>query len=810
MKDAKTLTGQCEPVWEFENIPRVLLAKNQWNPCYVKGTLDPKGNVIKTAKRPIGGPTSPFGMKTLKEIQEQLIPGQYFGFCLAKNDDIVCIDVDHLPKDFTERDLPTHILTLLTIQPTYVEVSPSGQGLHIFYTTNKTQLAHRKDQDKSTKGFEGSVFFRNQFVTVTGHRHGISTKEIASIESTIFESLALHSQRLPTKLSTSLPNQRGLSIPKFTIADIERWLTKIPPNLSESPLQPLLNRAYAQFKPPIENPEDYMHWQYIAAATHHAAAQLDLVDQGEELFTQWSLQGTNDGEQNVRQKYRDNSPSDKPGDLTYLTLVSLASSIKPIWPFPIIKNTQDGPVITDQPDTNNVLNWEALFEQYSLSLRQNEISKKYSVKALTQIQNRYFKPDLETYETASEIKSSMFYFAQANGMEKARSTQARDATEWWIQSSTEIFNPVKDWIDTAPPLTSKDQQVSWFQTLWETLQLYDHDMDREDLYRSYLKKNLMGIIRAHYYTGRWSHTTGIVILQGGEKSRKSSWVENLLPPQLNDYVVSSQAALDGDAKKISLEAGVSQIWLKNEVESFISGSKAINNKDAALKSFLVENHDFYRPLFGKEPIKVKRKCVFFGTTNEPELAMSGTGNRRLQIIPVKQCDTAALEALPIVKVYQELLEEFRRTPVKEQPNLWVLTDTEEQLTNEINDEERKLESGGDTDIREIFNFDAPFDLTPYFRKHGRTFDPKKLWKLKDIHATIYRLTGVKLTSAALKHILKRQVGKWSGSIKRFHSYGNWSVEYGMAKYRSEGKVKQSGYVMPPLCEVETPFEPDMT
>jgi len=385
-------------------------------------------------------------------------------------------------------------------------------------------------------------------------------------------------------------------------------------------------------------------------------------------------------------------------------------------------------------------------------------------------------------------------------MPKASTIQIKAATDWMVTASKELFNPIKRWIDDAQEMSPLHPgQGSYFQELWETIQLYDHDTPMEHLYRSYMKKNLMGIIRAHYYKGTYADTTGIVILQGGENSYKSTWVNQLLPPELKEYIFPSQAELSKNAKEVSMEAGVCQIWLKDEVEAFISGSKFMKNADGALKSFLVQSTDAYRPLFASTPVQVKRKCIFFGTTNEPELELSGTGNRRIQIIPVKKCDTTAQAKLSMVRVYQELLNEFLETKPHQRPNLWILSAEERTLNDEIIVSERKLTSGGDINILEVFDFEAPYDETAHLNASG-TVDKNQLWKIKDIVKLIHERTGDKPNSAALKHTLKRVVGNWTSTVKEFASTGSWSIEYGQAKYRHGGRVKFSGYIMPPVID----------
>lgn len=58
--------------------------------------------------------------------------GAGLGFVLTEDDDIVCLDLDHCIAPLTGRLAPWAAAILRDAGATYVEVSPSGDGLHIW------------------------------------------------------------------------------------------------------------------------------------------------------------------------------------------------------------------------------------------------------------------------------------------------------------------------------------------------------------------------------------------------------------------------------------------------------------------------------------------------------------------------------------------------------------------------------------------------------------------------------------------------------------------------------------------------------
>lgn len=786
--------------WNYATVPPELASLVQWKHCYIEGTADPQKptELITTAKRPVNGPKVDFVCDTFSNVVKHLDNSQFqhFGFCFSEDDEYIGIDVDNLPLHFQEDDIPSIIKSILLLKPTYAELSPSGQGLHVIYKTDKSFLAHRAAADKGVDGFSGAIYLRDQFLTWTGHTYTPLSKpasQITYIEPDLLEKMLMKPTNIH-RIKPPTPPPTAHSIAEApTIAQMRNWLTRIPATLSGHKLREIFWQTYRTFTPPLESPPDYEHWRIIAAAVHHGAALAGQIHEGAELFDEWSSydQVNYPGSEAAQQKYYDNPPKYDETDITYLTLARLYHAARPQWPYPKVEGRGKEKKINHAiPEQSNIQNWNALFQHMGLQLGQNEITKTFEITGNEQAIAQYFNRG--KYNSKEGLESAVHYFGQDNFFTTASGQIAKAFTRWWTEHKLITFNPIKRWIDNAPDYNPGDG--SYFQALWETIILPDHERGNEELYRTYLKKALMGVIRAHYYTGKYSATTGIVILQGPEQTFKSTWVRQLLPLELSkEYLIPSQARADrsSNIKELQLEAGVAQIWLKDEVEELLRSG------DAVLKNFLVQETDAYRPLYGQTPIQVPRKCIFFGTTNEPELPITDNGARRIQIIPIKQCDTTSQSDLNIVMVYKELLHEFNNTPDKDKPSLWVLSTDEISATNSINASERKADQEADILLKETYRYDQPFDLANFLNAKGNIdYRLPSYMTMTAVIADIRLQTGTSLTMAAIKRALRRVNGQWIG--KNIIKKDRWSIEYGFAKYRSVGgKVSKSGWLMPP-------------
>lgn len=113
------------------------------------------------------------------------------------------------------------------------------------------------------------------------------------------------------------------------------------------------------------------------------------------------------------------------------------------------------------------------------------------------------------------------------------------------------------------------------------------------------------------------------------------------------------------------------------------GELAAMNKheSAVIKQFLTRTHDRYRIAYGKRAEDFKRRCVFFGTSNEDEFLKDLTGNRRF--LPLK-CEEVApsrdiWEDLPGERdqIWAEAVELYKAGAAQH------LTKDEEKLAEEV-------------------------------------------------------------------------------------------------------------------------------
>lgn len=773
--------------WKPEHIPAELRQLKQWRQCYRFGT-DLYGETISTPKRPIGGAT--ITDKYKGESLSNLIttdPDLHWGLCITDNDEIIGLDVDKLPENFTIDDVPVALRKILQAFPTYVEISPSGQGLHAFYRTNKTLFKHRPAQDKSIDGFEGTAFIRDQFMTFTGHTYLPLSKpgqSIHAIDATLFEKLIFQPSKV--SLAPSVPSAPSTSIDRGvpTIEDLTRWLSLIPPSLSNHPARERYYEIYRTFSPPTESPSDYDHWRIIAAALHHGFASNGSAQLGEEIFDEWSSHDDKyEGREKTIRKYHDNAPTFTDKDITSFTLAKLAQASIPRWPYPEM-DKKGRP--TNKPIPTNVINFEAMLRHLNLTLTQNEITKEIFATGNEVIQSKYF-PKAMTRKTleANTLRLCHDTYFQRIGM----STASAFAQALVSREMTQ-FNPIKQWIDSTPP-----GPPGQFDRLFSTLVIPAHEQGSLPLYRTYLKKNLMGIIRAHYYHGRKAATTGMVILSGPENSFKTTWITHLLPAEFRNYVLPSQKALSkAETREIQYELSTCQIWLRDEVEQLLQGG------DAPLKNLLVQEVDAYRPIYS-DPIVVPRKCIFFGTTNRRELPITDDGSRRIQVIPVELCQIDILDTIDMALVYKELLLEFEATPVDKQFTLWALTRDEIAQTNQINFESRKLDQEADLYLKEVFNFDHPFNLHDYITRSGKLHKPS-LITYTTVHRVLMDMLGPgvsKISANALKRALQRQCGQWTGTYAIPHTSNLAQIDqgWGIQKKAGSNVNEYSGWLLPP-------------
>jgi hypothetical protein len=186
--DAKIFSSRAQqcpaiPKLNCENIPQLLIDLDQW---VLWSYVPPRGTGDKWVKLPrqinnlnakSNDPTtwSSFGvcLQTLIDRQlnrDGLIYFDGIGFCLSETDRLTVIDIDHCySEDGQLENWAQEIFTQFI--GTYIEASPSGNGLHIWCLGKPLKTGEKKWNKKGTdkqEGIEVYAWPSRRYMTVTG------------------------------------------------------------------------------------------------------------------------------------------------------------------------------------------------------------------------------------------------------------------------------------------------------------------------------------------------------------------------------------------------------------------------------------------------------------------------------------------------------------------------------------------------------------------------------------------------------------------------------------------------------------------
>lgn len=160
--DARYCSTRCRVRGHRSSVPAELRALTQW----VRHDK---------AKRPLAGRgrlasvTDPAGWRSWQEVR-RTTEGSGIGFVLTGSGGMVCVDLDHALND-DGQPLPWCAELLATCPATWVEVSPSKRGLHVW---GRGVVGKGRRTKVDCGGVE--VYDRGRYITVTGERFSATSK----------------------------------------------------------------------------------------------------------------------------------------------------------------------------------------------------------------------------------------------------------------------------------------------------------------------------------------------------------------------------------------------------------------------------------------------------------------------------------------------------------------------------------------------------------------------------------------------------------------------------------------------------------
>lgn len=150
---------RCRVAFHRASIPRELRDADRW----VRWTPARRGGrVTKVPLRPDGRAASSTDRETWSSYA-QIRSHTRKGFVLGGG--IGCIDLDHCLVDGVPTAAARRFLN--SVPDTYTEVSPSGEGLHLWF-----RMAEGPGTKRVVDGLSVETYSMSRYITVTGRRFG--------------------------------------------------------------------------------------------------------------------------------------------------------------------------------------------------------------------------------------------------------------------------------------------------------------------------------------------------------------------------------------------------------------------------------------------------------------------------------------------------------------------------------------------------------------------------------------------------------------------------------------------------------------
>ena len=141
-----------------------------------------------------------------------------------------------------------------------------------------------------------------------------------------------------------------------------------------------------------------------------------------------------------------------------------------------------------------------------------------------------------------------------------------------------------------------------------------------DFYKILFTKWCLNVVRQCENTLSLKYSpNGVLILQGGQGARKTTFCEKLMP---NTEFVKVGHSLNPDDKDSIIQGTRTIITELGEMDS------TLKSEQARLKSFFTNSVDTYRAAYDRVQTEVPRTTTFIGTVNKSDLLKEETGNRR--------------------------------------------------------------------------------------------------------------------------------------------------------------------------------------
>lgn len=772
-------------------IPKELQKVKQWTFSYSK----------KELKRPSYTQYASRGSLTYNQAVKNRKEGRYIGFYVTPKDPYILLDVDHIEH---EKDLPKNLKNLVTVfNPTYCEFSPSGKGLRIIYKLDN------KDAKATLRGnsfYAKEIFKDNKrniqlnvgppWMTITEDETSYSVSKIAAISLSVLDNIFKFNY-----VADDLGENDTPSLPSLLM--VKNALFHIP--LDQNPR---VVRAIEQLTGGEYHHYDF--WLKVLMSLHDYATQANKMVECFDLGLIWSKFDAESfkSDEDVKAKW-DSFAAGKDASVTFSTIFKISRMCQIWWPHPgktAKKDRERGLPI--KPMQRSIENYKALFNFFDLKFHRDagdpnlfyitcdkDIRDAYFLKGK---QKLYFDKYVGPYSTRSFSNAALSFFMKffVLGMPVQIIKEFTDHAFAICNREVNLFKlyyttPFED-LPALYKVNEANVVISTFDTLWSCITLADNTSEAQQiLCKSFYLKWLYNLLRNLVLPPTpYNNNIGILLMTGPEQVRKTTHFKTLLPTAFRHQIIFTSHGFknESDLRDTAKISATCMIVVWDEIEQFLSLDTEANFKktlDANAQTFI----DKYETVAST----IKPIAIYGATSNQSEFRLSGRTSRRILNIPIKWVDTSKMNALcwhPILHDIEDLMRDKD----------WLLTETELNLQATLH-ESIKAKTDLDFILREIFDFDTPFDHDYFTHKNPNILrENNRLMLLKEIANIVERKGGV-FKRPALRQALMRACSFYTSTQHKSRVFEKFTVSLGSIKYGTTVL-----FVMPDINEVTEPFD----
>lgn len=662
-KDVENQKRRQLEQWE-NNIPQALCELPNW--VLWKYHIE-KGKRKKVPYSTNGEKANPSGKSTwnyYKPVVNAYREGNYdgIGFMFGYSD-YMGIDIDHAINDGQVSEMATDIIT--TVGVGYVEISPSGTGVHIISKATKPKGRCKRSFGD---GQEIEMYDTGRFFTITGNIYSDEYKTYSTINDdatdvqdaiySVFgkywveqdESTDATRQNKPTVVGVGLNTEMiiarieaGKGGKKSLQGDNQRilalwrgdWQGAGYPSQSEGDLAFCNCLAFWSCKN-----ADTMAKVFIASGLYRAEKWEQITN---------TEQGLSYGQQLIA----------KAIDSTIVVYNPQAKQFG--------YQSLEFPQLDDdgQPIPQCVENTAYLLEYLGIKLAFNQIA--HTVDVWHNDKRIYLNYD----STVVDIRS----VAYKNGLKITK-----DDLYGHLRNIADknAYNPLVEYLKSCYDANSGVDCESEFEKLCKSLVLDNLTQEETTLCYHLLRLWLRQVVYLACNKG-YTKPQSILVLKGSQGIGKSSFVAKLLPREM---VLSEQTLVFGnkDNEIMCTSVGICEL---SELGSTV---KSANRS----KQWLTREQDRYRAPYDRTDQTYPRHTSFVGTVNDATFLVDKTGNRRYFVLPLKSINWSVLNGLDYTKLWACIVSDYKANKPYD------LTQTERLAVNMRNERYNKM-----TEIEQI-------------------------------------------------------------------------------------------------------------